>query len=123
MTTSKPSLNSAIFSDILVRFYTGEPGGFFAPQPIGMATAGRGAEDTPIVSTVVAKEYSRGIKKLNDTGRNALKEAAALCLSRTHYNVEIEHFLLELMGHSDSDFLPIIEAAPTGTHPQRASPS
>jgi hypothetical protein len=78
VTTSKPSLNSAAFADILVRFYTGEPGGFFAAQPIGMASAGKGAEDTPIVTTVLAKEYSRGVKKLNDTAdpvatiRNAL---------------------------------------------------
>lgn len=78
VTTSKPSLNSAIFADILVRFYTGEPGGFFPAQPIGMATNGKGAEDTPLVRSVLAKEYGRGIKKLNDTAdpvatiRNAL---------------------------------------------------
>ena len=35
-------MNSAAFSDILVRFYTGEPGGFFGPQPIGMP-AGKSA--------------------------------------------------------------------------------
>ncbi len=67
VTTSKPSLNSATFADILVRFYTGEPGGFFPAQPIGMATSGKGAEDTPLVTSVLAKEYGRGIKKLNDT--------------------------------------------------------
>jgi hypothetical protein len=78
VTTSKPALSSAIFGDILVRFYTGEPGGFFVPQPIGMSTAGPAAADTPLVSAVLAKEYSRGIKKLNDTAdpvatiRNAL---------------------------------------------------
>jgi hypothetical protein len=78
VTTSKPSLNSAIFADILVRFYTGEPGGFFPAQAIGMATNAKGAEDSPILTAVVAKEYSRGIKKLNDTAdpiatiRNAL---------------------------------------------------
>jgi hypothetical protein len=78
VTTSKPSLNSAIFADILVRFYTGDPGGFFAAQAIGMATNGKGAEDTPLVTAVLAKEYGRSIKKLNDTAdpvatiRNAL---------------------------------------------------
>lgn len=78
VTTSKPSLNSAVFCDILVRFYTGEPVGFFAPQPIGMAAAGASADDTPMLNAVLAKEYSRGVRKLNDTAdpvatiRNAL---------------------------------------------------
>ena len=36
------------------------------------------------------------IGKLNDTGRNALEAAAGLCLARTHYDVDIEHFLLKL---------------------------
>jgi hypothetical protein len=78
VTTSKPALNSAIFADILVRFYTGEPGGFFPAQAIGMATNGKGAEDTPPITSVLAKPYGRGIKKLNDTAdpvatiRNAL---------------------------------------------------
>jgi len=108
VTTSKPSLNSAIFSDILVRFYTGEPGGFFAAQPIGMATGGRGAEDTPIVGAVVAKEYSRGIRKLNDTAdpvatlRNALSAQfdgnAAVVLAGPAINLA---GLLDLPGAKD----------------------
>ena len=36
------------------------------------------------------------IGKLNDTTRNALEAAAGLCLSRTHYDVEVEHYLLKL---------------------------
>jgi hypothetical protein len=61
VTSSKPGLNSAVFGDILVRFYTGEPGGFFAPQPIGVAASGKGEEDTPLITSVLAKEYCRGI--------------------------------------------------------------
>jgi hypothetical protein len=78
VTTSKPSLSSAVFADILVRFYTGEPGGFFSAAPIGMAAKGKGPEDTPLMAAVLAKEYSRGVKKVNDTAdpvatiRNAL---------------------------------------------------
>jgi hypothetical protein len=78
VTTSKPTLASAAFTDIVVRFFTGEPGGFFGPQPIGMATAGPKPEETAMLKTVVAKPYSRGVKKLNDTAdpvatiRNAL---------------------------------------------------
>jgi type VI secretion system protein VasG len=44
------------------------------------------------------------IGKLNDTSRNALDAAAGLCLSRTHYNVEIEHYLLKLMDVTGADF-------------------
>ena len=44
------------------------------------------------------------IGKLNPPTRNALEAAAGLCLSRTHYDVEIEHFLTKLMDASDGDF-------------------
>lgn len=49
------------------------------------------------------------IGKLNDTSRSALEAAAGLCLSRTHYDVEIEHFLLKLLDSTDSDFLRILK--------------
>ncbi len=35
--------------------------------------------------------------KLNETTRQALEGAAGLCLVRTHYDVEVEHFLLKLL--------------------------
>jgi type VI secretion system protein VasG len=44
------------------------------------------------------------IGKLNSTSRNALEGAAGLCLSRTNYNVEIEHFLLKLLDSTSGDF-------------------
>src|ERR1035441_4795503 len=44
------------------------------------------------------------IGKLNPTSRNALEGAAGLCLSRTNYNVEIEHFLMKLLDASVADF-------------------
>ena len=44
------------------------------------------------------------IGKLNPTSRNALEGAAGLCLSRTHYDVEIEHFLMKLLDSSGADF-------------------
>jgi type VI secretion system protein VasG len=43
------------------------------------------------------------IGKLNAPMRNALEAAAGLCLSRTHYDVEIEHFLLKALDLSDGD--------------------
>ncbi|HBJ33799.1 MAG TPA: type VI secretion system ATPase TssH [Planctomycetaceae bacterium] len=47
------------------------------------------------------------IGKLNDTTRRSLESAAGLCLSRTHYHVEIEHLLLKLVGETDSD-IPLV---------------
>jgi len=43
------------------------------------------------------------IAKLNTTCRSSLESAAGLCLSRTHYDVEIEHFLFKLLEASDTD--------------------
>ena len=44
------------------------------------------------------------IGKLNHTARSVLEAAAGLCLGRTHYDVEIEHYLTKLLDVSDSDF-------------------
>ena len=49
------------------------------------------------------------VNKLNDPTRNALEGAAGLCLSRTHYNVEIEHWLLKLLEIPDSDISALLE--------------
>lgn len=43
------------------------------------------------------------IGKLNDTTRTALEGSAGLCLARTHYDVEIEHFLVKMLDATDSD--------------------
>jgi type VI secretion system protein VasG len=43
------------------------------------------------------------IGKLDDTSRRALEGAAGLCLSRTHYDVDIEHVLTKLMEMPDTD--------------------
>ena len=43
------------------------------------------------------------IGKLNDTTRGALEAAAGLCLARTHYDIEIEHFLMKFLDASGSD--------------------
>ncbi|MCC6591278.1 MAG: type VI secretion system ATPase TssH [Bryobacterales bacterium] len=44
------------------------------------------------------------IGKLDTTARNALEGAAGLCLSRTHYDIEIEHYLMKLLDAPASDF-------------------
>ena len=41
------------------------------------------------------------VSKLNDTTRTASEGAAGLCLARTHYDVEIEHFVMKLLDSTD----------------------
>jgi type VI secretion system protein VasG len=43
------------------------------------------------------------VGKLNDTCRSALEAAAGLCLTRTHYDVDIEHLFLKLSDMPDTD--------------------
>ncbi|HEY4934321.1 MAG TPA: type VI secretion system ATPase TssH [Terriglobales bacterium] len=47
------------------------------------------------------------IGKLNDPARSALEAAAGLCLSRTHYDIEVEHYLLKVLDATDTDFTRI----------------
>jgi type VI secretion system protein VasG len=47
--------------------------------------------------------------KLNETSRRALESAAGLCLSRTNYEVDIEHLLAKLLETSNTDFQRINE--------------
>lgn len=49
------------------------------------------------------------VTKLNPTCKFALEGAAGLCLSRTHYNVEIEHWLLKLLETPESDVRVLLE--------------
>ncbi len=48
------------------------------------------------------------IAKLDTTCRGALEGAAGLCLSRTHYDVEIEHLLFKLIEAPDTDLARIL---------------
>jgi type VI secretion system protein VasG len=48
------------------------------------------------------------IGKLNDTARKAMEGAAGLCLARTHYDIEVEHFLLKALDSSDGDLSRIL---------------
>ena len=43
------------------------------------------------------------IGKLDDTCRRALEGAAGLCLSRTHYDVDVEHLLTKLLEMPNTD--------------------
>jgi type VI secretion system protein VasG len=48
------------------------------------------------------------IGRLNDTCRAALEGAAGLCLSRTNYDVEVEHILAKLLETDDTDLEKVI---------------
>jgi len=48
------------------------------------------------------------IGKLNTTCRSALESAAGLCLSQTHYEVDIEHFLIKLFEIANTDMQKIL---------------
>jgi type VI secretion system protein VasG len=48
------------------------------------------------------------IGRLNDTCRGALEGAAGLCLSRTNYDVEVEHYLLKLVEATGTDLSRIL---------------
>ncbi len=49
------------------------------------------------------------IGKLNDSTRSALEAAAGLCLARTHYDIEIEHYLTKLLDSTDNDLAAIFK--------------
>jgi type VI secretion system protein VasG len=49
------------------------------------------------------------IGKLNEPARLALEGAAGLCLSRTNYDVEVEHYLTKLLDSASGDFAAIIK--------------
>ncbi|HWQ33708.1 MAG TPA: type VI secretion system ATPase TssH [Blastocatellia bacterium] len=48
------------------------------------------------------------IGRLDDQCRSALEAAAGLCLSRTNYDVDLEHLLLKLLEAPDTDFSRIL---------------
>lgn len=48
------------------------------------------------------------VSRLNETCLNTLESAAGLCLARTNYNVEIEHFLAKLLEIDNTDFQKIL---------------
>ena len=48
------------------------------------------------------------IDKLNPACRGALERAAAVCVRRTHYGVEVEHLLAELLESPGGDVLAVL---------------
>src|SRR5260370_42429889 len=46
--------------------------------------------------------------KVNQTTRDALEAAVGLCVSRTNYEVEVEHYLMKLLDETDSGIQHIL---------------
>ena len=61
------------------------------------------------------------IGKLNDTARKAMEGAAGLCLARTHYDIEVEHFLLKALDAADGDLSLILRISRSTNRASRAS--
>ena len=57
---------------------------------------------------MVAVDLKSLVRRLTDVGRRQLEAAAGLTLSRSHYNVEIEHVLLKLIEAGGSDVSTIL---------------
>ncbi|MGH6959424.1 MAG: AAA family ATPase, partial [Dongiaceae bacterium] len=57
---------------------------------------------------MVAVDLKSLVAKLNDPCRRSLEAAAGLTLSRSNFNVEIEHWLLKVLEASDSDLIAIL---------------
>jgi type VI secretion system protein VasG len=53
-------------------------------------------------------DLSTLVSKLNPVSRSAIEGAAALCVSQTHYNVEIEHVLIKLLENDGNDLHAIL---------------
>ena len=54
-------------------------------------------------NTMAKTDLKTLIAKLNPTCRTALETAAGLCMSQTHYEVDIEHILMKLLGVDNCD--------------------
>lgn len=48
-------------------------------------------------------ELKNLVEKLNPSSKKSLEAAAALCVQKTNYNVELDHFLYKLLQQQDSD--------------------
>ena len=57
---------------------------------------------------MAAIDLKQLVGRLNEPCRRALEAAAGLTLSRTHYNVEIEHWLVKLADRADTDIAAIL---------------
>lgn len=49
------------------------------------------------------------VDKMTPVMRDSLEGAAGICLAHTHYNVELEHWLLKILDSGNTDFLSLLD--------------
>lgn len=49
------------------------------------------------------------ISKLNPTCKQSLEDAVALCVAKTHYDTEIQHWFLSLLSHKQADLILLLQ--------------
>ncbi|MDF3832246.1 Clp protease N-terminal domain-containing protein, partial [Cupriavidus basilensis] len=57
---------------------------------------------------MTARDYSPFLQRLNDHCARALTEAAGLCETRAHRDIEVEHWLIKLLELGEGDLLAIL---------------
>src|SRR4029077_6761514 len=62
-----------------------------------------------LIRTLMLQNWKFFFGKVNQTTRDALEAGVGLCASRTHYEVEIEHYLMKLLDETDSDLQHILK--------------
>src|SRR4051812_45644415 len=48
------------------------------------------------------------VNRLNTTAKTALEAAVGLCVARTNYHVEVEHWILKLLEGTNTDFIVLL---------------
>lgn len=57
---------------------------------------------------MIRVDYKALVKKLNTYSKKAFEGAAGLCVSSTHYDLELEHFLYKLVDDMNGDWYQIL---------------
>ena len=57
---------------------------------------------------MIARDYAPYLRRLNETCAHALADAASLCETRAHRDIEVEHWLIKLLERGDGDLLVIL---------------
>lgn len=58
---------------------------------------------------MISIDLKQLVGRLNEFVRDGLEGAVGLCVARTHYNVEVEHWLLKLLERGGSDIDGVLE--------------
>src|SRR5215217_6469008 len=56
-------------------------------------------------------DLKRLVSRLNKTTRDALEAAVKLCVTRTNYHVEVEHWLFTLLEGTNTDMVVLLRQA------------